>query len=89
MQFFKLKEQKIIYNYLKQDVGWLHADPLGFQKKCNVGCWLHRFLLELEENNFFPRIECHTIINRVTKKYKQKYPDDFDYHLNEGLKDLK
>lgn len=85
MQFFKLKEQKIIYNYLKQDVGWLHADPLGFQKKCNVGCWLHRFLLELEENNFLPRI----VTKKVTKKYKQKYPDDFDYHLNEGLKDLK
>ena len=43
MQLFKLKEQKILYNYLKQNVGWLCLDPL-VKKKCNVGWWLHRFL---------------------------------------------
>ena len=74
MQFRKLKEQKILCSYLKQNVGWLCVDVQGFQKKCNVGCWLYRFFFEMEfvldKNFFMPRLERHAIIDRIIQKYR-------------------
>ena len=71
MKFFKIKEQQILYKYLKQNVGWLCPDPHGFQRKCYVGYWLHRFLFEMkfvtEENTFLSRVELHAIVNSIIK----------------------
>ena len=56
MQLFKLKEQKILYNYLKQNVGWLCLDPL-VKKKMQCGMvvasfFVFEFKFIVEEKNF-------------------------------------
>ena len=64
---FLSSEHKILYNYLKHNIGWIYLNPNSFQKKCLSQCWVHRFFLKLkfvfEENNFLSRMERHTIAN--------------------------
>ena len=41
MEFVKTYEQKIWYNYLKQNVEWLYLNMNSYLKKCEFGYWLH------------------------------------------------
>ena len=84
MKFLTTKQQKILYSFLKEHVGWLC--PHSFQKKCIVDCWLHCFYFELEfafeKNSFLSGVERQGIANRIIRKYEQKHFHEFDYYFN-------
>ena len=76
----KISEQKILYGYLKQNVGWLCFDYQGFLKNVTFGAGCTNFFFKLEfvmeKNSFLSFVKCHAIVNRIVKKYKQKQQYD-------------
>ena len=76
MRFFSTSEKQMLYEYFKKNVGWLHLEPIFFQKKCQNKCWVHKLFWELhfviEESKFLSRVECHAIVARIMKKYSKE-----------------
>ena len=75
IKFVKVYEQKILYNYLKQNVGCLCLDSNSFQKNCEIGC-CQRIIKKYKENHisnfdyFFNKQLIEKMTERVRKKCK-------------------
>lgn len=55
-----------------------------FSKSCRASCWFHQFFWEMEfaveGNKFLSRLERHTFVNRLIKKYTVER--DLDYYFS-------
>ena len=88
MKFLNIREQKILFEYLKQNMGWFCLENNSFQKKCKQRCWLHCFFGELDfvsQNNYMSSMEQHTFFDRMIKKYRSNFSNDFEYFFNDDL----
>ena len=74
-QFQKIHEQKILYQYWKQNVGWLCLKRNSFQKKKWHGV-LVAPIFSLSWKSCWKKnlshVERHAIAGCIVKKYKQK-----------------
>ena len=90
MKFYSSFEKRMLYVYLKKNVGWLCMELHSSKKikkkkkKCTSKCWFQWFFWELhwviEGNNFLSRVECHAFVNRLINKYKKENKQDLDYY---------
>ena len=88
MKFLNIREQKLLFEYLKENMGWFCLENNSFQKNYKQRCWLHCLFWELDfvsQSNYMSRMEQHAFFDRIIKKYRSNFLNDFEYFFNDDL----
>ena len=73
-------EKNILIFHLKKNAGWICPLVNSYQKKCEIGCWVHKFEFEIERiqsSHFFPYLKKTELVDRVIKKIKEENEAEF------------
>ena len=69
-------QERSLFNYLRQNVGWISLDIDSFRgEECPSWCWLHQFSWEYQqtfENKYMTALERKAFRRRSFFKYEKK-----------------
>ena len=78
--------QKKYFNFsFEKNTGWICPLVNSYQKKCEIGCWVHKFEFEIasiQSSHFFSYLKKTKLVDRAIKKIKEENEAEFIHWCN-------